>query len=62
MEAEAERLAQLRTTLHQKIQADGKRAVTEDLVQRLRVLARSHKRFTEEQKTKASRSIVRKRD
>jgi hypothetical protein len=32
MEAEAERLAQMRTTLHQKIQADGKRAVTDDLI------------------------------
>jgi hypothetical protein len=58
MEAEAERLAQLRTTLHQRIQADGKRAVTDDLVQTLRVLARSHRRFTEEQKTKVFRSIV----
>jgi hypothetical protein len=58
MEAEAERLAQLRTTLHQKAQADGKRAVTDDLVQTLRVLARSHRRFTEEQKTKVFRSVV----
>ena len=58
MEAEAERLAQMRATLHQKIQADGKRAVTDDLVQTLRVLARSHRRFTEEQKTKVFRSIV----
>ncbi len=58
METEAERLAQTRATLHQKIQPDGKRAVTDDLVQTLRVLARSQRRFTEEQKTKVFRSIV----
>jgi hypothetical protein len=58
MEAEAERLAQMRTTLHQKIQADGKRVLTDDLVQTLRVLARSHRRFTEEQKTEVFRSVV----
>jgi hypothetical protein len=58
MEAEAEPLAQLRATDRQKIQADGKRAVTEDLLQTLRVLGRSHRRFTEEQKTKVFRSVV----
>jgi hypothetical protein len=40
------------------MQADGKRVVTDNLVQTLRVLARSHRRFTEEQKTKVFRSIV----
>jgi hypothetical protein len=55
---QAERLAQVRTTLHQKIQADGKRVVTDDIVQTLRVLARSHRRFTEDQKTKVFRSLV----
>jgi hypothetical protein len=35
MEAEAERLAQRRTTLRQKIQEDGKRVVTDDLMQAL---------------------------
>jgi hypothetical protein len=46
------------TATIEKIQADKKRVVTEDPVQTLRVLARSHRRFTEEQKTKVFRSIV----
>jgi hypothetical protein len=58
MEAEAERLEQTYAGLHQKIQSHGKAAVTDDLVQILRVLARSHRRFSEEQKTKVFRSVV----
>jgi len=37
----------------------GKRGASEELVQTLRLLARSHRRFTEEQKTKVFRSVVR---
>jgi hypothetical protein len=58
MEAEAERLAQMRTTLRQKSRRMGNAVVTDDLIQTLRILARSHRRFTEEQKTKVFRSIV----
>jgi len=58
MEAEAERLAQTRATLHQKMASHGKKGVTDGLVQTLRLLARSHRRFTEEQKTKVFRSMV----
>jgi len=58
METDAERLAQTRATLHQKMASHGKKGVMDDLVQTLRLLARSHRRFTEEQKTKVFRSMV----
>ena len=47
-----------RFSLQQKIQSHGKTEVAADLIQTLRVLARSHRRFTEEQKTKVFRSII----
>src|SRR5688572_28387407 len=58
MEREADALDQARATLQQKVQSHGKTGVAADLIQTLRILARSHRRFTEEQKTKVFRSIV----
>jgi DNA invertase Pin-like site-specific DNA recombinase len=59
LEQEAEVLTQTRNCLQQKIQSDGKDTGVTDLIQTLRILARSHRRFTEEQKTKVFRSIIR---
>ena len=58
MERVADTVSQTRAALQQKIQSHGKTGVAADLIQTLRVLARSHRRFTEEQKTKVFRSIV----
>jgi hypothetical protein len=45
-------------SLQRKIQSHGKTGVAANLIQTLRVLARSRRRFTEEQKTKVFRSII----
>ena len=58
LEKEAETLARTRTSLQQKIDSNGKATGLTDLIQTLRLLARSHRRFTEEQKTKVFRSII----
>jgi len=58
LEQEAEALTQTRTSLQQKIHSNRKDTGVADLIQTLRILARSHRRFTEEQKTKVFRSIV----
>ena len=58
LEAEDSCLRDKRADLHQRIQSHGKHDVTAELIQTLRVLARSHRRFTEEQKTKIFRSMV----
>ena len=58
LEAEDSCLRDKRADLQQWIQSHGKREVTADLIQTLRVLARSHRRFTEEQKTNVFRSMV----
>src|SRR5688572_4217187 len=58
LEKEAETLTQARASLQQKIHSNGKNSGVTDLIQTLRVLARSHRRFTEEQKTKVFRSVI----
>jgi hypothetical protein len=58
LEKEAEALAGTRTSLQQRINSNGKATGLSDLIQTLRLLARSHRRFTEEQKTKVFRSII----
>jgi len=57
-EIEAEAVSERRADLQRRIQNHGKRDISAELIQTLRVLARSHRRFTEEQKTKVFRSIV----
>jgi hypothetical protein len=44
--------------LGKRIGRNGQRALTTELIQTLRILARSHRRFTNEQKTAVFRSIV----
>jgi hypothetical protein len=58
LEAEGQELKERRSSLTQRIQSHGKRDASLELIQTLRLLARSHKRFTDEQKTKVFRSIV----
>ena len=58
LEAEAERLSQMKSDLHLQIQNHGKVDASAELIQTIRVLSRSHRRFTEEQKVKVFRSLV----
>src|SRR5262245_9363525 len=58
LEAEAERLAQNRSDLQRQIQNHGKQDASAELVQTMRLLSRSHRRFTEEQKMKVFRSLI----
>jgi len=59
LEAQAERLSQMKSDLQQQIQTRGKQDASTELIQTIRLLSRSHRRFTEEQKIKVFRSIVR---
>jgi len=58
LEAEDSSLRDKRADLQQRVQNHGKHDVTAEVIQTLRVLARSHRRFTEERKTKVFRSMV----
>src|SRR5204862_6352327 len=58
LQAEAERLAQSKTDLQRRIENHGKQDVSAELIQTIRLLSRSHRRFTEEQKVKVFRSLV----
>jgi hypothetical protein len=58
LEAEGAGLIDKRANLQQRIHSHGRHDVTVELIQTLRLLARSHRRFTEEQKTKVFRSII----
>ncbi len=58
LEAEGRRLGETRARLTRQVAEYSKREASEELVQTLRLLSRSHRRFTEEQKTKVFRSIV----
>ena len=58
LEQETEGLSQTLISIQQKIQSNGKNNGVVDLIQTLRILARSHRRFTEEQKTRVFRSII----
>jgi Recombinase/MerR HTH family regulatory protein len=58
LEAEAERLSQMKSDLHLQIQNHGKVDASAELIQTIRLLSRSHRRFTEEQKVKVFRSLV----
>jgi hypothetical protein len=51
-------LEALKADLRQRIGNHGRRDIDAELIQTLRVLSRSHRRFTEGQKTQAFRSIV----
>jgi hypothetical protein len=52
VEAETERLSQVKSDLQQRIQNYEKQDASTDLIQTIRLLSRSHRRFTEEQKVK----------
>jgi hypothetical protein len=58
LETELERLRQQKTELGKAINGNRQRDLTAELIQTLRVLARSHRRFTSEQKTAVFRSVV----
>ena len=58
LEAEAERLSQMKANLQQRIQNHGKRDASIELIQTIRLLSRSHRRFTDEQKVKVFRSLI----
>jgi site-specific DNA recombinase len=58
LEAEAERLAQNRSELQRRIQNHGKQDARAELIQTIRLLSRSHRRFTEEQRVKVFRSLI----
>jgi site-specific DNA recombinase len=58
LEAESERLAQSKAELHRSIQNHGKKDIGTELIQTIRLLSRSHRRFTEQQKVKVFRSLV----
>jgi hypothetical protein len=58
LETQVERLSQRKVELQKQIGGTSQRDLTSELIQTLRILARSHRRFTEEQKTKIFRSIV----
>jgi hypothetical protein len=57
LEAETERLAQTKSELQRQIQNHGKHDVTAEL-NTIRLVSRSHLRFTEEQKVKVFRSLI----
>jgi site-specific DNA recombinase len=58
LEVEASELSDKRANLQLRIRDYDKRDLKADLIQTLRLLARSHRRFTDEQKTKVFRSII----
>src|SRR5262249_12375102 len=59
LEAEAERLSQMKSDLQRRIQNHERHDATTDLIQTIRLLSRSHRRFTEAQKVQVFRSIIR---
>jgi len=58
LEAEAEQLSQTKSNLQLRIQNHGKQDASLELIQTIRLLSRSHRRFTEEQKVKVFRSLI----
>src|SRR5262249_26979499 len=58
LEAEADRLSQMKADLQRLIQNHGKQDVSTELIQTIRLLSRSHRRFTEEQRVKVFRSLI----
>jgi hypothetical protein len=58
LEAEAERLGKTKSELQYQIQNHGNQN-NADLFNTIRILSRSHRRFTEEQKVKVFRSLIR---
>ena len=58
LEVEAERLRQMKSDLERRIQNHGKQDASKELIQTIRLLSRSHRRFTEEQKVKVFRSLI----
>jgi hypothetical protein len=59
LERETEKLAQTKNDLQRRIQNHGKQGARTELIQTIRILSRSHRRFTEEQKTRVFRSLIR---
>jgi MerR HTH family regulatory protein len=55
---EAERLSQVKSALQQRIQNHGEQDASVELIQTVRLTSRSHRRFTEEQKVKVFRSLI----
>jgi hypothetical protein len=58
LETEPERLSQRKIELGKRVNGNKQRDLTSELIQTLRLLARSHRRLTAEQKTAVFRSIV----
>jgi hypothetical protein len=58
IENDTERLSQSKTDLQRRIQNHGKQDARAELIQNIRLLSRSHRRFTVEQKVKVFRSLV----
>src|SRR5262249_32951741 len=58
LEAEAERLSQMKADLQRRIQNHRKQDASTELIQTIRLLSRSHRRFTEEQKVQVFRSLI----
>ena len=59
LDSEAERLMQTKTDVQRRIQNHGKQDASAELIQTFRLLARSHRRFTEEQRVRVFRSLIR---
>ena len=58
LEVEAERLSQAKSELQYQIQSHGNHNVSADLINTIRILSRSHRRFTEEEKVRVFRSLI----
>jgi hypothetical protein len=58
LESEADRLAQAKSELQRRIQNRGKYEPSTELIQTIQLLSRSHERFTEEQKVRVFRSLL----
>jgi DNA-binding transcriptional MerR regulator len=58
LETETERISLAKSELQTRIQNHGKQDTSDQLIQTIRLLSRSHRRFTEEQKVKVFRSLI----
>ena len=58
LEAEAERLGKAKSELQYEIQNHGSQNISTDLINTIRILSRSHRRFSEEQKVRVFRSLI----
>lgn len=58
LERETERMAQRKSESQRRIQHHGNHDASMELIQTIRILARSHRRFTEAQKVRVFRSLI----